>query len=319
MISVSRTKLPKLKDYSKMLEPVWEKNWLTNDGDLVRKLEKKLAEYWGVKHVVCVDHGTSALTIAAKSLGIDEVNISPFTYVGTVTAMLWVGIKVNFYDSDEKPKSPVLSTHVYGVPQLVEGSPVIYDASHAFAVKVDGKSILSYGDVSAISFHAVKIFQTVEGGAVVTNRDDIAEKARRMRNFGIVDRYSFDGVGINCKMSEFHAAMGLCSFKQLPKTVKKYAKIIDKYNKAFNQDFKDVTYYPVWYDSETKLLRALEYFAIEDIYPRRYFYPPLNKVFGGKSCPKAEDLMSRVMCLPLYYDLTSKQVDKIIQITKATQ
>ena len=319
-ISVSRTHLPPLEDYVSKLKIIWENNWLTNNGDLVQELEERLKKYWGVKHVVCVCNGTSAIQIALRILKIKEVYTSPFSFIATCAAPAWLGIKLRFVDEGgEYPKNkPALVTHVYGKPNYNCGKPTIYDASHAFGVKVDGKSIMHWGDVSVVSFNAVKIFQTAEGGAVVTNNDAIAKKARWMRNYGFKTRYSFYGVGTNYKMSEFHAAMGLCSLKLIPKILKRYARLIKRYNKALNYFHEDLTYYPVFYPSERKLLKAIEVFEKNHIYPRRYFYPPLNKVFGGKKCPAAERTMSQVLCLPLYHDLTFKDQDLVIKIAKET-
>lgn len=319
MITVSRTLLPKLSDYNKYLKRIWESNWLTNDGQLVRELEKKLEQYWGAKNVVCVDHGTSALMLLIRALDIkDHIYTSPFSFIATVSAPVWLGVKPIFVDLDEKYGDPALVTHVYGIPNLIDNKNVIYDASHAFAVKHEGKYLVNYGLASAISFHAVKIFQTIEGGAVVTNDDALAEKIRWMRNYGFKTRYSFYGTGINCKMSEFNAAMGLCSLPLVDKIKTRYAEIIKMYNKAFNQDLQDVTYYPIWYSTEAKLLKAIEHFEKNGIFARRYFYPPLNRVFDGKPCPKAEDSMSRVLALPLYYELEDEEIEKIIKIAKDT-
>ncbi len=319
MITVSRPYLPPRKEYNKYLKKIWKSHWLTNDGELVRELERKLQEYWGVKNVVCVDHGTSAIMLALKALDIKkEIYVSPFNFVATVGAPVWLGIRPKFVDEGEEWNSPALVTHVYGTPHIIMANPVIYDASHAFTTKYEGKYIVNYGDATAISFHAVKIFQTVEGGAVVTNNDKVAEKVRWMRNHGFKTRYSFYGTGINCKMSEFHAAMGLCVLPLVDKMRKRYDQIIERYDKALNLHHEQVTYYPIWYESEAKLLKAIEYFEKEDIFPRRYFYPPLNKVFGGKDCPKVEDSMSRVLCLPLYYELKDREVDQIIKITSET-
>jgi len=318
-IYVSRTLLPPLKEYNKYLKRIWKSNWLTNNGELVQELEGKLKKRFGVKHVICVSSGTSALMLAARALGVkDKIYVSPNNFIATVSSMVWQGIKPIFIDLDEKFKGPALVTHLHGIPNFTKARPVIYDASHAFAVKYKSKSILSYGDVSIISFHAVKSFQTAEGGAVVTNNDKIAHKVRYMRNFGLKTKYSFWGTGINCKMSEFHAAMGLCSLKLIDKVIRKNKKIIGKYNKALGYNHGIVTYYPIWYSSEYKVKKAIKEFEKHRIYPRRYFYPPLNKVFGGKACPLAEDLVSRVLCLPLHQDLTEKDTNKIIAITKET-
>ena len=320
MISISRTLLPPLEEYNKYLKKIWKSNWLTNNGELVQLLEKKLQKYWGVKHVVCVDHGTSAIMIALKALNIKkEIYVSPNSFIATVSAPVWLGIKPRFVDLGEQYENPALITHLYGIPYIDNGlDTVIYDASHAFTTKIDGKSIFTYGDISVISFNAVKIFQTIEGGAVVTNNDEIAEKARWMRNFGFKTRYSFKGVGINCKMNEFQAAMGLCALPLVNKMRRRYDQIIDRYNKELGYLHEQVTYYPIWYSKEYKVKKAIKKFEENDIYPRRYFYPPLNKVFGGKACPLAEDLMSRVLCLPLYYELTDEQQNRVIKIANET-
>lgn len=315
MIPVSRPYLPSFRAYQVYLKEIWETHRLTNDGKLVKQLEKKLQRFWGVKHVVCVSSGTSAIEIALKALDVTELYLSPFSFVATASVPLWLGMKLRFVDLNGEYKGPALVTHVFGLPHLIKAKPVIYDASHAFAVKHNNKSILSYGDVSIISFHATKIFHTVEGGAIVTDSDEIAEKARLMRNFGYDGPYTFVGVGINAKMSEFHAAMGLCNLEGIEKTLAKYHKLVERYNKNLGYSYPDVTYYPVWFSSEAKLLHALKRFHKEGIYPRRYFYPALSKVFGG-SCPVFEQAAKTVLCLPLFKDLTYREQDKIIKIAR---
>lgn len=318
-IFISRTFLPPLTTYNKYLKKIWKSNWLTNDGVLMRELEEKLKKRFGVKNVVCVSNGTSAIAIALRALGINkEIYVSPDNFIATVEAPVWMGIKPKFVDLNEKYKNPALVTHIYGIPNIVDAKPVIYDASHAFTTMYKGKSILSYGDVSVISFHAVKIFQTVEGGAVVTNNDSIAEKARWMRNHGFKTRYSFFGCGFNFKMSEFHAAMGLAALPLVDRMRKRYDEIIERYNEELGYNHKGVIYYPIWYSSERKVLDAIVKFEKNNVFPRRYFYPPLNKVFGGKSCPVAEEKMGRVLCLPIYHELKNQEVERIIKITKET-
>lgn len=320
MIYVSRTNLPSLAEYNKYLKRIWKSNILSNDGELVRELEEKLKERFGVKNVVCVSNGTSAIMLTLKAMGIkDKFYASPNNFIATVSAPVWMGLEPEFVDFGEKFKSPALVTHLYGIPQIIDTKPVIYDASHAFTTMYKGKSILTYGDVSIISFHAVKIFQTGEGGAVVTKNNELAEKIRWMRNFGLKTRYSYYGAGINCKMSEFHAAMGLCSLPMVDKIRKRYDQIIKIYNMELGYDHQGVTYYPIWYQSEGKVLKAIKEFEKYNIYPRRYFYPPLNIVFGGKRCPIAEDHMSRVLCLPLYYTLKEKEIQQIIELVKKTK
>jgi dTDP-4-amino-4,6-dideoxygalactose transaminase len=318
-IYVSRTRLPTLERYNHYLKKIWKSNWLTNNGELVQELERKLAKRFGVKNVVCVSSGSMALMIALKAMDIKEINTTPFSFIATISIPVWMSIRVNFYDEGEPIPCnfPALFTHTYGTPCLMYIKPIIYDASHAFATKVDGKSILTYGDCSIISFHAVKIFQTIEGGAVVTNNDSIAKKARWMRNYGFKTQYSFQGVGINGKMNEFEAAMGLCSLETVDDTIKIYHKLIKYYDDNLGLEHSlDSTYYPIWLKSERSVLRAIKKFEEYGIYPRRYFYPPLSKVFHSPACPSYEDLMSRVLCLPLYYSLTEKEQDKIIKIAK---
>ncbi len=316
---VSKTRLPPLSKYNKYLKVLWKSRYLTNNGIFVQELENRLKKYWKVKHVICVSSGTSATEIALKAMGIKkEIYVSPFSYVSTVSVPLWLGIKPLFVDIGEKYKGPAFVTHTYGLPHFTNVHPVLYDASHAFCVKVNGKSILSYGDCSIVSFHATKIFHSVEGGAIVTNSDDIAEKSRWMRNFGHDGQYKYFGVGINAKMSEFHAVMGLCSLDTIDQTEKRYDEIINMYNDKLSGYGENLSYYPFFYSTEKVLLKAIKIFEENHIYPRRYFYPALNTIFNGKKCPVAEDLSSRVLCLPLYYELTNADVQRVIKVTLQT-
>lgn len=317
-IYISRSNMPDFDKYSKMIKRLWKTRWLTNDGIYVQKLEKKLEKYWGVKNVICVSSGTAALMLTLKALDIKSINTSPDSFIATCSAPAWMGIKLNFVDDLDNIKGPALVTHTFGIPKLVKASPVIYDASHCFDVKVDNKYLVSYGDASIISFHSVKIFHTIEGGAIVTNNDDLAKKLRWMRNFGFNDRYTFYGAGINTKMTEFQAIMGLLNLPRIKGIRRRYNEIIKRYNKELGYKHEQVTYYPIWYSSEGEVLHAIEVFEDNKIFIRRYFYPPLNRVFGGKSCPKTEDKMSRVVSIPLYYELTDKEVDRIIKVVKQT-
>jgi len=323
MINVSRPYLPPLREYNKYLKKIWKSHWLTNGGELVKKLEEKLKEYWGAKNVVCVNNGTSALMLAIKALDIKkEVYVSPFGFVTTAGVPVWMGIKPKFVDLDEEYGSPAIITHNYGIPSQRFADTVIYDASHAFTTKIGDYSIVNEGDISIVSFHAVKIFHTIEGGAIVTKSDKLADKIRWMRNHGYKTNYSFNGAGINCKMNEFQAAMGLCNLKTIDKVRQRYTEIINKYDEALCDDEEELasdyfTYYPFFFENERKLLKAISLLEKENIYPRRYFYPPLNTVFGGKKCPLAENLSKKVLCLPLYYELKDKEIDKIIKIVQA--
>lgn len=314
-IYVSRTLLPSRLDYLNKISNIWNTRLLTNNGELVQELERKVADYLGVKYVVCVSSGTAATLIALKILGIkDYVYTSPNSYVSVASAPAFLGIKPVFQDADEQVKGPAIVTHLYGKPNIVKARPVIYDASHAFAFKYQGKYLASYGDVTIISTHAVKIFQSVEGGLVITKNKKLYEKAKLIRNFGQTQRYKFEEVGVNFKLSEFHAAMGILSLEMVNKIKNRLNQIAKKYNKALGYKHYNMTFYPIWYKSEVDLLEAIEMFEKNNIYPRRYFYPPLNKVFGGKDCPIYEDRMSRVLCLPFYYELEDKNIEKIINI-----
>ena len=314
-IYISKTNLPSLTEYNKFLKRIWKSNWVTNDGQLVQELERKLREYWGVKHVICVANGTLAIEIALKALDIKkEIYLSPLSFVATASAPLWLGIKPRFIDLDEEYKSPALVTHVYGALNPTKARPVIYDASHVFPIK----EAFSLGGISIVSFHATKLFHTIEGGAIVTNNDGLAEKARWLRNFGFKTQYSFYGVGINAKMNELEAAMGLCLLPKVDKVFKKYTGLIKRYDDALGVRTIGKTYYPFLYETEKALEKAKRLFEENQVYPRRYFYPPLNKVFGGRRCPQAEDFSRRVLCLPLFYDLTNKEQDRIIKIAQKT-
>ena len=312
--------MPPQREYNKYLKRLWKSHILTNHGELVQELEKKLQKYWKVKNVVCVANGTSAIQIALRALNIKEIYTSPFSFVATVAAPIWLGVKVKFFDFNESaPKNkPLLATHVYGIPNPQVGKPTIYDASHAFTTKLNGKSILTCGDVSIISFNAVKIFQTGEGGALVTNNDEIADKAKWMRNYGYKTRYSFNQPAMNAKMSELHAAMGLAVLPYVERVRKRFNQIVARYNRNLGKflypDY--LTYYPVQFPSEKNVFSAIKEFEKNGVFPRRYFYPPLNKVFGGKKCPKAEDYMSKTLTLPLHYYLENSEVDMISKIAK---
>jgi len=324
MITTCRTWLPPLKEYNKYLKRIWKSNILTNSGELVTEFEERLKDYLGVKHLFLVANGTIAEQIAIKALGLKgKFYTSPVSYVATVSAAVWEGLTPVYVDMGKDFKrGPVISTHVYGIPRLTDQHPVIYDGCHAFGVKYRGKSLLAQGDISFTSFHATKTFQSIEGGAIITSRDDLAEKIDWMRFHGHKagkhkeERYTFHGVGINAKMSELHAAMGLCMLPKADMIWNKYQEHIQYYNSILGTEHKDMTYFPYMYESEFKLLRAIDRFEKNDIYPIRYFYPALNTIplYKGKSCPVAEDFCRRVLCLPLFYKLTKAQIRRICDL-----
>ena len=352
MIKVTETFLPNIDVYNTYLKGIWERNHLTNHGPLVLELEAKLKAHLGVKHLFLVNNGTIAIQIALKALETkSEVITTPFSYVATTSSILWEGMTPVFADIDEKTFSikpseieelakkglkTILATHVYGNPCDVEeidriaqkyNLSVIYDAAHAFDVKYKGTSILNYGDISTLSFHATKLFHTIEGGAIVTNNDDLAHKISYMRNFGHNGPEQFFGVGINGKVSEFNAAMGLSVLPHVPAIIEARKKICLLYNELFkntaivtlsireNTDY-NYAYYPVLFETENKLLEAVQKLNDADVFPRRYFYPALNTLpfVNYQSCPIAESIAKRILCLPLYFSLKETEVKMICDI-----
>jgi len=352
MIKVTETFLPNIDIYNTFVRGIWERNHLTNHGPLVLELEAKLKAYLGVKHLFLVNNGTIAIQIALKALQTTgEVITTPFSYVATTSSILWEGMTPVFADIDEntwciKPShieklakkgiKTILATHVYGNPCNVEeidkiskkyNLNVIYDAAHAFDVKYKGNSVLNYGDISTLSFHATKLFHTIEGGAIVTNDDDLAHKISYMRNFGHDGPDKFFGVGINGKMSEFNAAMGLSVLPHVPTIIKARKKICSQYNDFFRNTFIDTlsirgnteynyAYYPILFETEEKLLEAIQKLNEAEIFPRRYFYPALNTLsfVNYQSCPIAENIAKRILCLPLYFTLKENEVKMICDI-----
>jgi dTDP-4-amino-4,6-dideoxygalactose transaminase len=355
VINVTKSFLPPIEEYTKYLEGVWQSGHLTNHGPLVNELEQKLKDYLQVKHLFYVNNGTIALQIAIKALEITgEVITTPFSYVATTSSLVWENCTPLFADIDpsdytiderriEEAITPrttaILATHVYGIPCHVEGIrkiadrhklKVVYDAAHAFGVLHKGKSILNHGDVSTLSFHATKLFHTVEGGAIVTNDDDVAHRISYMRNFGHKGQEEFWGLGVNGKSSEFHAAMGLCLLPRIGEIIesrRKLSRLYDQYLHEFKLNLQrpvvpetteyNYSYYPVIFSSEKELLTVKDNLNAAYIYPRRYFFPSLNTLpylHERRQLPVAESISPRVLCLPLYYDLAAEDVRRICNI-----
>ncbi len=351
MIKVTETFLPDINIYNTYLKGIWERNHLTNHGPLVLELEAKLSARFGVKHLFLVNNGTIAIQIALKAIQASgEVITTPFSYVATTSSILWEGMRPVFADITEdslcidpskiemlakKGLKTVLATHVYGNPCDVEeidriakryDLKVIYDAAHAFDVNYKGTSILNYGDISTLSFHATKLFHTIEGGAIVTNDDDLAHKIAYMRNFGHNGPEQFWGVGINGKVSEFNAAMGLSILPHVPAIIEARKKIGLLYKELLkNSDITTLTirkntdynyaYFPVLFKTEEELLLAVSKLNAKEVFPRRYFYPALNTLHfvDYQSCPIAESIAKRILCLPLYFSLKEAEVKMICE------
>lgn len=348
-MNIAKPFLPPIEEFYTYLNDIWSRAVLSNNGPLVRELETKLNKYFDMDNLLYVTNGTIGLQMALKALSISgEVITTPFSYVATTSSIVWENCKPVFVDIDPKTlnineelieeaitekTSALLVTHIFGNPCNIEqieciaekhNLKVIFDAAHCFSTTYKGQSILKYGDVSCISFHATKLFHTIEGGAVIANTEEIRDKLFRMRNFGHAGFYKYDGVGINGKNSEIHAAMGLCNLKYLNEILDKYRYLYDVYksnldSKLVGSQFinKDCgynhSYYPVIFNSEKACLSVLSTLEKRGIHPRRYFYPALNKLeyVKMKNQPVAEDISKRILCLPMYYDLEGKQARSV--------
>lgn len=344
-LQVTRCFLPPKEELFSLLSECWENAQLTNNGPLLTRLEASLSDYLGVRHSICVTNGTVAPEEALAALGLagGEIITTPFSFVATLDAILLKNCTPVFADIDpgtlcidpekiEEKITPrtkaILAVHVFGnlcdvdaIERIARKHKlfVIYDAAHSFASFKDGASVFCYGDISTCSFHATKIFHTAEGGACFTNNDDIAQKLKNQRNFGLVDGMP-EGVGTNAKMSEIHAALGLCNLKYTGSIVerrKQTTLLYDSHLPALGKpvykfkEVKNYAYYPVILKSEKQLLAVVAALNGKGIYPRRYFYPSLNTVpFLEKkqSCPVSEDISRRILCLPLSAETTKEQV-----------
>lgn len=352
MIPITKPFLPSLEEYTEYLNGIWARNWLTNNGPLVNELELKLKRKLGVKHLLFLSNGTMALQFAINALELKgEILTTPFSYVATTSSIVWENCMPVFVDIDKETlnidskliensitdhTSAILATHCFGNPCDIEvihsiaekhGLKIIYDAAHCFGVKYNGRSILEYGDISAISFHATKIFHTVEGGAVVSNNPDLIKKIVIMRSFGHSGPYTFDGIGINGKNSELHAAMGLVNLLHIDEGIKEREAQIHYYDQMLNQSeirrpaFKkkcehNYSYYPIIFESEELLILVLKELEKREIFPRRYFYPLLSELdyVKNKDLPEAKSISRRIMCLPLYHGLSKEEINMISRI-----
>lgn len=352
MINVTKTFLPPQEEYNDILKRAWDAGWITNRGRLVQELESKLKDFLNVPNIIATTNGTLPLQIAIKALGLtEEIITTPFSYVATTSSIVWEGCTPVFVDIhpeyltiDEtkiesaitSKTSAILATHVFGNPCAVEeieiiakknDLKVIYDAAHCFGVTYKGKSIFNYGDVSTCSFHATKLFHTGEGGAIFTNDPLLHDKLFYHHNFGHKGQVAFQGLGINAKMSELQAAMGLAVLPYMTTILNQRKAIADIYDDAFkNTDLQllklrpqiqwNYSYYPVVFKNEVQLLRVKQDLEEVNIFPRRYFHPSLNKLPYIKTsiCPVTDVIASRVLCIPLYSGLHENEITRIIKI-----
>jgi dTDP-4-amino-4,6-dideoxygalactose transaminase len=351
MINVTRTFLPPIEDYVALIKQSWDRAWITNNGPLVVELERKLKDFLKLRNLWFCNNGTSVLQMAIKGLDLNgEIITTPFSYVATTTALLWENCKPVFVDISDRNfcidpfkieskisarTQAILATHVYGYPCDVESIDiiakkynlkVIYDAAHAFGTRLLEKSILSYGDISTCSFHATKLFHTIEGGCIIANNDELSEKLLLYRQFGHKGDEYFS-IGINAKNSEMHAAMGICNLKYLDRIKENRKKqwlyygreLLDSHLRFIElEDGVDYNYayFPIVFNLESDLLRTMTRLIENEIIPRRYFYPALNTLpyLKYQPCPIAESISKRVLCLPMYHDLSEKDQSIVVRI-----
>ena len=350
-VNVTKTFLPPMDEYQSILARAWEKGWITNRGILVRELEDSIKEYLKVSNVLLMTNGTLPIQIAIKALDLDgDIITTPFSYVATTSSIVWEGCNPVFVDihpdhltidankieeSITERTSAIIATHVYGNPCDVErisqiaekhNLKVIYDAAHCFGVNYKGHSIFEYGDVSTCSFHATKVFHTGEGGALFSKDPSFMDKVFYHHNFGHKGKEEFQGLGINAKISELQAAMGLAVLPYMEQLLSGRKKVIEMYQEHLSGEFKyqtirenttwNFSYFPVIISSERKLENVLKVLNESDIFPRRYFYPSLDTLpyINNAHCPVARDIAERILCLPLYYDMPEQMVVKISKI-----
>ncbi len=350
-IYVTKAFMPPLDEYSQYIQDIWQRGILTNQGPLVQELETKLKNFLQVEHLHYVTNGTLALQLALSALDLKDAEIitTPFSYVASCSSVLWQNNKPVFVDIEEsnftldvtkieaaitQKTKAIMLVHIYGYACDVEkvqeiadryNLKVIYDAAHAFASKYKGKSLLSYGDISICSFHATKLFHTIEGGACIVKDKEISEKIELQKRFG----HNSDEhlcLGINAKQTEMNAAMGLTNLKHLEMIIADRKRVSFSYTEKLEsylqrpkiqEDLEyNYAYYPVIFSSEEKLLKVMKALNEKSIFPRRYFYPSLNLLsyVDYVSCPISEDISKRVLCLPLFVGLEEEQIKLISEI-----
>ncbi len=353
-INVTKPFLPPKKEYQNFIDKIWKNSWLTNRGPLVRKLENDLQSFLKTPNIIATTNGTLPLQIAIKVLELkDEIITTPFSYVATTASIVWEGCKPVFVDIhpqyltiDESKieaaitskTTAILATHVFGNPCDVDALEtiakkynlkVIYDAAHCFGVTYKQQSIFNFGDVSTCSFHATKLFHTGEGGAIIANNKKIFDALFYHHNFGHNGPELFHSIGINAKMSELQAAMGLSVLPYMKTIISRRKKVVDMYNNTFESiDLQllkirehtawNYSYYPVIFKGESQLSIVKKALEQEQIFPRRYFYPSLDTLpyVISETCIISNDISSRILCLPLYVGLHTNDVNRIINIVK---
>ena len=359
-ITVTSPLLPPLEEFIPYLQKIWDSKWITNNGAMHKELERQLAEYLGVEYISLFANGTLALITALQALNITgEVITTPYSFVATTHSIFWnkctpvfIDVEPNYFNIDPakieaaitEKTTAIMPVHVYGNPCNVEAIQqiadkhhlkVIYDAAHAFGVKKDGVSILNYGDLSVLSFHATKIYSTIEGGAVICHSQEMKHHIDNLKNFGFRGETVVEEPGINAKMNEVQAAYGLLSLKYINEAIAKRKQIVEEYRKELknlsgisflpeqNGVEYNYAYFPVFVDeTEYGMSRDALYEKLRanNIYGRRYFYPlistfePYKELPSSQNLPIAQKAVEQVICLPLYADLESYDLERIITI-----
>ncbi len=359
-IYVTQPVLPELEDFIPYLEQIWKNKVLTNCGPLHQQLEQELCDYLGVPYISLFNNGTIALVTAlqALDLGEGEVITTPYTFVATAHSIVWNKLTPVFVDIDPHTSNidprkveqaitdktvAILPVHCYGVPCDVDGLQkiadqndlkLIYDAAHAFGVRHQGQSLLNYGDLSVISFHATKVFNTFEGGAIVCHSAEMKQRIDRLKNFGIVNETAIDDVSLNGKLSEVHAALGLLQLKTIDQTLlarknvdalyREFLKDVDGLHMIERQasDLDNYSYFPIVVSRDYPLSRdeLFEKLKENNIFARKYFYPLMTELSVYKkfssNTPNAKKLSEQVLCLPMYPTLAYKEIQQIINVIK---
>jgi len=358
---VTQPFLPPLDEFTPYLEKIWQEKWLTNNGSFHKKFEEKLTDYLNVSELSLFNNGTTALITALQALRVTgEVITTPYTFVATAHALLWnknnpvfVDIDPNSFNLDPDKveaaitpqTSAILAVHIYGTPCDTEklqkiadiyGLKLIYDAAHAFGVQHNAESILNQGDISILSFHATKVFNTFEGGAIVCQNEKLKQRIDYLKNFGFVDEVTVIAPGINGKMSEFQAAFGLLQLDYIDRCIAARRMIANQYREGLKgiagirmlsccaEGEENYSYFPILIEADYSLTRDELYskFREQDIYARRYFYPLVSEfpMYRGlpsadiRNLPVAKQVSEQILCLPIYPELSNDKVDEIIQL-----
>lgn len=354
---VTQPSIAPLEEYVEILRGAWESGILTHNGPILQRLERELELRWDTRNLVVMTNGTVALQLALKALGLKgEIITTPFTWVATASAIIWENCVPVFVDVDPETfnidpskieaaithkTSGILPVHVFSNPCDVDaidavakanGLKVIYDAAHATGVDYNGRSVMEYGDIAAMSFHATKLFNSGEGGACLATDDDLFERLRRLRFFGYDSTKDIVDEGCNGKMTELHAALGVANIKYMDNVELKRKQVFEAYFERlksldcitfqkFDPDAYNYSYMPIVFDSEERLLKVMAKLNEQNIFPRRYFYPSLNLVKAlapYSPMPVSESLANRIICLPSYTNLDFDKVTEICDIISAS-